>query len=187
MSTSNDALPQLVRSTLLQLGEDPGREGLLRTPERVAKCLRQLTAGYEADPVAILRSALFHEEHGGMVVVRDIEFYSLCEHHMLPFFGHVHIGYVPDGQIIGLSKLPRAVDALARRLQVQERLTVQLRRCIDEALATKGTIVVVEAQHLCMQMRGVEKQGAITRTTDFSGTFTDPAARAEFLATLKAR
>lgn len=184
MSTSNDALEQLVHSTLLQIGESPEREGLLKTPERVAKCLRQLTAGYSADPVAILRSALFHEEHGGMVVVKDIEFYSLCEHHILPFFGRVHIGYIPDGQIVGLSKLPRMVDAFARRLQVQERLTVQLRRCIDEALAPKGSIVVIEAQHLCMQMRGVEKQGAVTQTMDFSGSFTDPEARAEFLAML---
>ena len=183
MSNNND-IQTLVTQALALIGEDPQREGLRKTPDRVAKCLAQLTGGYHADPAEILQSALFHETCGRMVVVRDIEFYSLCEHHILPFFGKVHIGYIPDGVIVGLSKLPRLVDAFARRLQVQERMTVQIARCIDEVLHPKGVIVVVEAQHLCMQMRGVEKQGAITQTMDARGLFEQSEHRKEFLALL---
>ena len=185
MSTSDEdqqELRQMVERTLELIGEDPHREGLLKTPCRVAKSLQRLTCGYEADPAAILRSALFQEEYGKMVVVRDIEFYSLCEHHILPFFGKVHIGYIPDGTIVGLSKLPRVVEAFARRLQVQERLTVQICRCIEETLHPKGVIVVIEAQHLCMQMRGVEKQGTLTQTVDFCGAFAEQEKREEFFA-----
>lgn len=175
-------LQQLIAQTLHIIGEDPQREGLLKTPERVAKCLAQLTSGYQTDPAAILRSAIFKEQCGRMVVVRNIEFYSLCEHHMLPFFGKAHIGYIPNGAIAGLSKLPRVVDAFARRLQVQERLTAQIAQCIDEVLQPKGVIVVLQAQHLCMQMRGVEKQGALTQTIDFRGEFEQQDKREAFFA-----
>lgn len=164
------------------LGEDPAREGLLKTPERVAKAMSFLTKGYDEDPLAILRSAMFNEEYKQMVLVKDIELYSLCEHHMLPFYGKAHVAYIPDGQITGLSKIARVVECFARRLQVQERLTVQIRDCIQEALNPMGVAVVIEAGHMCMQMRGVEKQGATTTTSAFTGIFLrDPRTREEFL------
>lgn len=181
MDDSFAALREATEQVLRAIGEDPGREGLARTPERVAHSLQFLTQGYRQDPAEVLRAAMFREDYSQMVVVKDIEFYSLCEHHMLPFFGHVHVGYVPDGRIVGLSKIPRVVDIFARRLQVQERLTVQLRRCIEETLQPKGVIVVVEARHLCMQMRGVEKRDSITRTVDYGGCFAQDDRRAEFL------
>ncbi len=173
-------LERCTRRLLELIGEDTEREGLAKTPQRVAKCWEQLTAGYSQDPVAILNSARFKEDYRQMIVVKNTEFYSLCEHHILPFFGKVHVGYIPDGFIVGLSKIPRVIDVFARRLQVQEHLTVQIRRCIEEALHPRGVIVVVEAQHLCMQMRGVGKQGSLTRTIDFSGDFASADRREEF-------
>lgn len=157
------------------LGEDPEREGLVKTPERVAKAMQFLLKGQNESPEEILRNAMFEEGHGQMVVVKDIEFYSLCEHHMLPFFGKVHVAYIPNKYITGLSKIPRVVDAFARRLQVQERLTEQIAKCIDETLQPMGVAVVVEAQHMCMQMRGVEKQNSVTTTSYFTGAFRDGA------------
>jgi GTP cyclohydrolase IA len=170
-----------VRSLLTELGEDPSREGLEKTPERVAKALQYLTHGYGLDPAAILRSAMFREEYQQMVIVRDIEVYSLCEHHMLPFFGKAHVAYIPNGYIVGLSKIPRIVDAFARRLQVQERLTVDVRNCIEDTLQPLGVAVVVEAQHLCMQMRGIQKQHSIATTSAFTGEFNTEKTRAEFM------
>jgi len=166
---------------LLELGEDPQREGLVKTPERVAKALQFLTHGYDLEPAQILRSAMFREEYRQMVIVKDIEVYSLCEHHMLPFFGKAHVAYIPNGQIVGLSKIPRVVDAFARRLQVQERLTVQIRDCINETLQPLGVAVVLEAQHLCMIMRGIQKQHSIATTSAFTGEFEQERTRAEFL------
>jgi GTP cyclohydrolase I len=166
------------------LGEDPQREGLVKTPRRVARAWMELTRGYDEDPIAILRSALFKESYHNMVVVRDIEFYSLCEHHLLPFFGHVHIAYIPNGEITGLSKLARIVDTFSHRLQVQERMTEQIAHCIQEALNPLGVMVVVEARHLCMQMRGVAKQNANTTTMHHIGAFNDPVTRNEFLSQL---
>ncbi len=164
------------------LGEDPAREGLLKTPERVAKAMAFLTRGYDQDPKEIIRSALFREEYKQMVLVKDIDIYSLCEHHMIPFYGKAHVAYIPNGQITGLSKIARVVECFARRLQVQERLTVQIRDCIQEALNPMGVAVVIEAGHMCMQMRGVEKQGATTTTSAFTGIFLrDPRTREEFL------
>lgn len=175
-------LAGLVRSQLALLGEDPDRAGLLRTPERVAKSLAWLTRGYELEPADVIGDAIFEEEHQNMVMVRDIEMYSLCEHHMLPFFGRVHVAYIPNGKIVGLSKLPRLVEVFARRLQVQERLTEQLADAIDEVLQPRGVGVVVEAVHLCMMMRGVEKQNSKTITSAVRGEFrTCPMTRAEFL------
>jgi len=161
------------RSILDGIGEDTQREGLVKTPERVAKSLAFMTSGMDTDPSDILKSALFKEDNDEMVIVRDIEVFSLCEHHMLPFFGKAHVAYIPDGKIVGLSKIPRVVDAYARRLQVQERLTEQIRDCIQDTLHPKGVAVVIEAQHLCMQMRGVEKQGCVTTTSAFTGAFLD--------------
>ena len=169
------------RSVLADLGEDPDREGLVKTPERVAKALQYLTHGYSLDPAAILRSAMFREEYRQMVIVKDIEVYSLCEHHMLPFFGKAHVAYIPNGQIVGLSKIPRVVDAYARRLQVQERLTVEIRNCIHETLQPLGVAVVVEAQHMCMVMRGIQKQHSIATTSAFTGEFEHESTRVEFL------
>ncbi len=164
------------------LGEDPAREGLIKTPERVAKAMAFLTRGYGQDPKEIIRSALFREEYKQMVLVKDIDIYSLCEHHMIPFYGKAHVAYIPNGQITGLSKIARVVECFARRLQVQERLTVQIRDCIQEALNPMGVAVVIEAAHMCMQMRGVEKQGATTTTSAFTGIFLrDPRTREEFL------
>lgn len=163
------------------IGEDPTREGLVKTPERVAKAMQFLTQGYEQSPEDILRGAMFREDYKQMVIVRDIDFYSMCEHHMLPFFGKVHIGYIPNGYITGLSKLPRVVDVFARRLQVQERLTTEIKECIQSTLNPLGVIVVVEAEHMCMQMRGVEKQHSLTTTSDFTGAFKEAKTREEFM------
>ncbi len=163
------------------IGEDPAREGLVKTPERVAKAIQFLTQGYEQSPEDILRGAMFREDYKQMVIVRDIDFYSMCEHHMLPFFGKVHIGYIPNGYITGLSKLPRVVDVFARRLQVQERLTTEIKECIQNTLNPLGVIVVVEAEHMCMQMRGVEKQHSLTTTSDFTGAFKEAKTREEFM------
>jgi len=172
----------LVRRQLGMLGEDPEREGLLRTPERVAKAMRFLTAGYEMTVEDVVGSALFEEEHENMVMVRDIELYSLCEHHMLPFFGKAHVAYIPNGRIVGLSKLPRVVEMFARRLQVQERLTEQVAKAIDDVLAPRGVGVVIEAFHMCMMMRGVEKQNSRTITSALRGVFRDDGkTRDEFL------
>ncbi len=168
-----------VNALLTELGEDPTREGLLKTPERASKALHFLTKGYQEDPLAILRAATFREDYQQMVIVRDIDFYSLCEHHMLPFFGKVHVGYIPNKYITGLSKIPRIVDVFARRLQVQERLTTQIKDCIQQALSPLGVIVVIEAQHMCMQMRGVQKQNSFTTTSDFTGAFKESKTREE--------
>lgn len=172
---------------LTQLGEDPGREGLLKTPERVAKSLQYLTHGYDLKPAEILRSAMFKEDYSQMVVVKDIEVYSMCEHHMLPFFGKAHIAYIPNGHIVGLSKIPRVVDAFARRLQVQERLTNEIRDCIQETLNPAGVAVVIECQHLCMAMRGIQKQNSVTTTSAFTGGFAKDKTRAEFLRLITAK
>jgi len=169
------------RSILKDLGENPDREGLKMTPERVAKALQFLTHGYELDPAEILRSAMFSEEYQQMVIVKDIELYSLCEHHVLPFFGKCHVAYIPKGRIVGLSKIPRVVDAFARRLQVQERLTVDIRNCIEETLKPQGVAVVIEAQHMCMVMRGIQKQHSIATTSAFTGEFNAEKTRAEFM------
>ena len=172
------------------LGEDPTREGLVKTPLRAAKAMLALTSGYKKSPEAIIKSAIFKEEYGSrgqMVVVKDIEFYSFCEHHILPFFGKVHIGYVPNGCVTGLSKLARLVDAFARRLQLQERLTAEICERLQAALDAQGVIVVVESRHLCMQMRGVEKQGAVTTTSSYTGVFEELARREEFFAMIGRR
>ena len=179
--TREEALRYHYQEILQLLGEDPEREGLVKTPERVAKAMRFLTSGMQQDPIGIIHGAMFKEDYRQMVIVKDIDFYSLCEHHMLPFFGKVHIGYIPNGYITGLSKLPRVVDVFARRLQVQERLTTQIKDCIHEALNPLGVIVVIEAQHMCMQMRGVEKQNSFTTTSDFTGAFREAKTREEFM------
>ncbi len=171
-----------VREMLRLLGEDPSREGLLKTPKRVAKSYSFLTQGYRVDAKAILQSAIFEEQYDEMILVRDIDVFSLCEHHLLPFSGKAHVAYIPQNHIVGLSKIPRVVDAFARRLQVQERLTVQIREAIDEVLQPVGTAVVIEATHLCMSMRGVQKQNALTATSAMSGAFlSEGTARAEFM------
>lgn len=172
---------------LNDIGEDPSREGLLKTPERVAKALQYLTHGYDLDPAAILRSAMFTEAYSQMVLVKDIEVYSMCEHHMLPFFGKAHVAYIPNGRIVGLSKVPRVVDAYARRLQVQERLTNEIRDCIQDTLDPLGVAVVLECSHLCMQMRGVQKQNSVTTTSAFTGVFLeDHRTREEFIKLISA-
>ena len=170
------------KAILSLLGEDASREGLIKTPERVAKSMQFLTQGYSADPVAILNSAKFKEDYKQIVLVKDIEIYSLCEHHMLPFYGKAHVAYIPNGYITGLSKIPRVVDAFARRLQVQERLTVHIRDCIQETLKPLGVAVVIEAAHMCMQIRGVQKQNSVTTTSAFTGAFLkDIRTREEFM------
>ena len=169
------------------IGEDAAREGLVKTPERVARAIQDTTAGYREDPHAILRGAMFKEDYSQMVIVKDIDFYSLCEHHILPFFGKVHVAYIPNGYITGLSKIARVVDVFARRLQVQERLTLQIKECIQETLNPLGVIVVVEAQHLCMQMRGIKKQNSITTTSDFCGAFNQAKTREEFMNLIRNR
>ena len=179
-----ESLARHYEDILRLLGEDPQREGLRKTPVRVARAWAELTRGYDEDPIAILRSALFAETYHNMVVVRDIEFYSLCEHHLLPFFGKVHVAYIPNGHITGLSKLARIVNTFSHRLQVQEHMTEQIAHCIQDALNPLGVMVVVEARHLCMQMRGVGKQGAYTTTMHHIGAFNDPATRAEMLGQL---
>ncbi|MCQ2166648.1 MAG: GTP cyclohydrolase I FolE [Bacteroidales bacterium] len=168
------------------LGEDTSREGLKKTPERVAKAMQFITQGYGQDPVEILKSALFHEDYSQMVLVKDIELYSICEHHLMPFIGKCHVAYIPDGTITGLSKIARVVECFARRLQVQERLTVQIRDCIQDTLKPQGVAVVIEAEHTCMSMRGVQKSDAITTTSAFSGNFLrDHRTRNEFLQLIK--
>ena len=170
------------RKIIEDLGEDVSREGLEKTPERVAKAMQYLTHGYELDPLEILKSAMFTEDHRQMIVVKDIEVYSMCEHHMLPFFGKAHVAYIPNGKIVGLSKIPRIVDTYARRMQVQERLTDQIKNCIQEALNPLGVAVVIEAQHMCMQMRGIQKQNSVTTTSSFTGAFEKDKTRKEFIS-----
>ena len=174
-----------IKDVISLLGEDVDREGLIKTPERVAKSLQFLTRGYSQNPEEILRSALFKEDYRQMVIVKDIDLYSMCEHHMLPFFGKAHVAYIPDGYITGLSKIARVVDIFARRLQVQERLTMQIKECIQNTLNPMGVMVVIEAQHMCMQMRGIEKQNSVTTTSDFTGVFKNQQTRAEFISLIK--
>ena len=182
----NKELADNVKQLLAEIGENPEREGLIKTPERVAKSLDFLTNGYDKNPTEILRSAMFKEEYSQMVLVKDIELYSLCEHHMLPFFGKAHVAYIPNGHIVGLSKIPRVVDVFSRRLQVQERLTDEIKDCLQDTLNPKGVAVVIEAQHLCMQMRGVQKQHSSTTSSAFSGIFmSDEKTRAEFMNLIK--
>lgn len=179
---TTEVLADNYRSIIDNLGEDINREGLQKTPERVAKAMQFLTHGYGLDPLEILKSALFTEDHKQMIVVKDIEVYSMCEHHMLPFFGKAHVAYIPNGKIVGLSKIPRIVDAYARRMQVQERLTDQIKECIQEALQPLGVAVVIEAQHMCMQMRGIQKQNSVTTTSSFTGAFEKDKTRKEFIS-----
>jgi GTP cyclohydrolase I len=172
---------------LKQIGENPEREGLLKTPERIAKAMLYLTHGYDLDAKEILESAMFKEEYSQMVIVKDIEVYSMCEHHMLPFFGKAHVAYIPNGYVVGLSKIPRIVDVFARRLQVQERLTNEIRDCIQETLNPIGVGVVIECRHLCMSMRGVQKQNSVTTTSAFTGEFLKEKTRTEFLNLISSR
>ena len=178
---ATEVISDAVHTIITELGEDVGREGLLKTPERVSKAYQFLTHGYQLDPDKILESALFDEDYSEMILVKDIEVYSLCEHHMLPFFGKAHVAYIPNGKIVGLSKIPRVVDVFARRLQVQERLTLQVRDAVDRVLNPLGTAVVIEASHLCMMMRGAEKQNSVTTTSAMSGEFHWEATRLEFM------
>ena len=183
-----DELAAHYREILRLLGEDPGREGLLKTPLRVARSMQFLTKGYNEDGAEILRSAMFREEYHQMVIVKDIDFYSMCEHHMLPFYGKAHVAYIPDGFITGLSKIARVVETFARRLQVQERLTVQIRDCIQDTLHPLGVAVVIEAAHMCMQVRGVQKQNSVTTTSAFTGAFLkDIRTRNEFMTLIGAK
>jgi GTP cyclohydrolase IA len=181
------SLMESYRQTLSLLGEDPAREGLVKTPERLAKAMQYMTQGYEMDARAIINSAKFHENISEMIIVKDIELYSMCEHHILPFFGKAHIAYIPNGWITGLSKLARVVDVYARRLQVQERLTTQILHAIKESLNPLGVAVVIEAKHLCMMMRGVQKQNSVTTTSAFDGEFMKNATRSEFLKLISAK
>ncbi|WP_298552189.1 GTP cyclohydrolase I FolE [uncultured Algibacter sp.] len=176
-----DDVKERYENIIKDLGEDANRDGLLKTPERAAKAMQFLTQGYDQDPVEILKGAMFKESYNEMVIVKDIELYSLCEHHILPFFGKAHIAYIPNGQIVGLSKLPRIVDVFARRLQVQERLTEQILDCINDTLKPQGVAVVIEAAHMCMMMRGVQKQNSTTTTSGFRGQFEKIETRNEFL------
>jgi GTP cyclohydrolase I len=179
---TRDALAAHYEDIIRLLGEDPGREGLLKTPGRVAGSMRFLTGGYDENPEEALASAMFREEgYKQMVIVKDIDFFSLCEHHLLPFFGRAHVAYIPNKYITGLSKIPRVVDIFARRLQIQERMTLQIKDCIQKTLNPLGVMVVIEAQHMCMQMRGVSKQNALTTTSDFTGFFQQAKTRAEFM------
>ena len=181
-------MKDLIRQLLTELGENPAREGLVDTPKRVEKALRFLTSGYTADVDSVLNNALFTVDYNEMVIVKDIDFYSLCEHHLLPFFGKVHVAYIPNGKVIGLSKIPRLVDTFARRLQVQERLTTQIAECIQQAIQPEGVGVVIEARHLCMMMRGVEKQHSATVTSAMLGAFrNDENTRQEFLSLIRSR
>jgi GTP cyclohydrolase I len=177
-----ESLSAHYKNVITNLGEDVTREGLEKTPERVAKAMQYLTHGYDLKPAEIIKSAMFTEDHNQMVIVKDIEVYSMCEHHMLPFFGKAHIAYIPNGQIVGLSKIPRIVDAFARRLQVQERLTDQIKNCINDTLNPHGVAVVIEAQHMCMQMRGIQKQNSFTTTSSFVGAFEKDSTRKEFIS-----
>ncbi len=188
LTAAEKKIAENVYSILEQIGENPLRQGLLKTPERAAKAYTFVTQGYEQDARKILRSAMFDEDYSEMVLVKNIELYSLCEHHMLPFFGKAHIAYIPNGKIVGLSKLPRIVDVFARRLQVQERLTIEIRDAIQETLNPIGVAVVIEAQHLCMQMRGVSKQNSVTTTSAFSGAFMeDTKTREEFISLISSK
>lgn len=183
-----EALTGTYSKVITALGEDVDREGLKKTPERVAKAMQFLTHGYDQDPDAIINEAIFHEEYSEMVIVKDIEVYSLCEHHMLPFFGKAHVAYIPNGKIVGLSKIPRVVDAYSRRLQVQERLTIEIRDCIQRTLSPQGVAVVIEASHMCMQMRGVQKQNSVTTSSAFTGLFLkNDSTRKEFINLIQAK
>jgi GTP cyclohydrolase I len=182
-----DSISDMYKNILDDVGENPDREGLLKTPVRAAKAMQFLTQGYDLNPAEILRSAMFKEDYSQMVIVKDIEVYSLCEHHLLPFFGKAHIAYIPNGQIVGLSKLPRVVDAFARRLQVQERLTNEIRDCIQDTLNPHGVAVVIECSHLCMQMRGIQKQNSATTTSAFSGEFLKDVTRKEFITLISSK
>jgi GTP cyclohydrolase I len=181
------ALTENYKSVIYELGEDVNREGLIKTPERVAKAMQFLTQGYNMKPDEILRSAMFKEDYSQMVVVKDIDLYSMCEHHMLPFIGKAHVAYIPNGYITGLSKIARVVEAFARRLQVQERLTTQIKECIQNTLNPLGVAVVIEATHMCMVMRGVQKQNSVTTTSDFTGAFKNVATREEFFKIISAK
>ncbi len=178
---TTEALKPFIKKAISLLGEDVEREGLIKTPERVAKSMQYLTYGYKIDPKDVLKSAIFNEDYNQMVIVKDIDFFSLCEHHILPFFGKAHVAYIPQGKITGLSKIARVVEILSRRLQIQERLTTQIKECIDEVLQPQGVMVVLEAQHMCMQMRGIEKMHSVTTTSDFTGVFNSKATRDEFM------
>jgi GTP cyclohydrolase I len=185
---AGDPIESHVEAILESLGEDPRRDGLLKTPHRVAKAMRFFAKGYQEDPAAILNGALFDVDYDEMVLVKDIDFYSLCEHHMVPFFGRVHVAYIPKGKVVGLSKIPRTVEIFARRLQVQERFTMQIAQTIESVLKPKGVGVVVEAKHLCMMMRGVEKQNSFAITSSLRGTFeSDPKTRSEFIELIRHR
>jgi len=184
---STKKLSEHYENILRIIGEDPTREGLNKTPERVAKAMQFLLQGYQMDPVEILKSAMFKEDYRQMVIVKDIEIYSMCEHHLLTFFGKAHVAYIPNGTITGLSKIARVVDVFARRLQVQERLTLQIKECIQETLQPLGVAVIIEAQHLCMQMRGIQKQHSITTTSDFTGAFQKVATREEFIKLISSK
>jgi GTP cyclohydrolase I len=183
----NPTIENHYKDIIKLLGEDPNREGLVKTPHRVAKAMQYITHGYQLDPKAIIQSAIFNENHSEMIIVKDIELYSMCEHHMLPFYGKAHVAYIPNGKITGLSKIARVVDAFARRLQVQERLTTQIRDCIQEALDPLGVAVVIEAKHMCMMMRGVQKQNSTTTTSAFTGEFEKQATRSEFVKLISAK
>ncbi|MBC7695991.1 MAG: GTP cyclohydrolase I FolE [Burkholderiales bacterium] len=182
-----DSISDMYKNILDDVGENPAREGLLKTPVRAAKAMQFLTQGYDLNPAEILRSAMFKEDYSQMVIVKDIEVYSLCEHHLLPFFGKAHIAYIPNGYIVGLSKLPRVVDAFARRLQVQERLTNEIKNCIQETLNPMGVAVVIECSHLCMQMRGIQKQNSATTTSAFTGEFMKDPTRKEFISLISSK
>jgi GTP cyclohydrolase I len=185
--TSTDSLSKNFKLILEELGENTEREGLAKTPERVAKAMQYLTHGYDLDPAEILKSAMFREDYSQMVIVKDIEVYSLCEHHLLPFFGKAHVAYIPNNSVVGLSKIPRVVDAFARRLQVQERLTNEIRDCIQNTMNPLGVGIVIEAQHLCMQMRGIQKQNSVTTTSAFTGAFLNETTRSEFIKLIGSR
>jgi GTP cyclohydrolase I len=182
-----ESISDMYKNILDDVGENPNREGLVKTPVRAAKAMQFLTQGYDINPAEILRSAMFKEDYSQMVIVKDIEVYSLCEHHLLPFFGKAHIAYIPNGHIVGLSKLPRVVDAFARRLQVQERLTNEIRDCLQDTLNPLGVAVVMECSHLCMQMRGVQKQNSSTTTSAFTGEFLKDPTRKEFISLISTR
>ncbi len=184
---STEKLAYHYKEILKLIGEDSEREGLIKTPLRVAKAMQFLNQGYSVDPSEILKSAMFKEDYSQMVLVKDIELYSMCEHHMLPFFGKAHVAYIPNGQVTGLSKIARVVEAFARRLQIQERLTNQIKNCIQDTLNPMGVAVVIEAQHMCMQMRGVQKQNSVTTTSAFTGAFTKEATREEFIHLISAK
>ena len=185
---ASDPIEGNIEAILKELGEDPGRDGLLKTPQRVAKAMRFFSKGYREDPAAILTGALFDVDYDEMVLLKDIDFYSLCEHHMVPFFGRVHVGYIPNGKVVGLSKIPRTVEIFARRLQVQERLTMDIAQTLESVLKPKGVGVVVEAKHLCMMMRGVEKQNSFAITSSLRGSFeSDPKTRSEFIELIRHR